>query len=93
MENIATLDMQPFTRLRRENGFARVGDELDIVMAADISDDNKWIALAGPQKMVRVYETLTGQLKYEQKKHTDWIYSVRFSPDGLLLATSDRAGD
>lgn len=73
------------------NRIAKVGDELDVVLAADISDDNRWIALAGPQKMVRVYNTLTGELKWEQKKHTDWIYSLRFSPDGLLLATADRA--
>ena len=73
------------------NRIAKVGDELDIVMAADISDDNRLIAVAGPQKMVRVYDTLTGELKWEQKKHTDWIYAVRFSPDGLLLATADRA--
>lgn len=73
------------------NRIAKVGDELDTVLAADISDDNRLVALAGPQKMVRVYDTLTGELKWEQKKHTDWIYAVRFSPDGLLLATADRA--
>ena len=73
------------------NRLARVGDELDIVLAADINEDNQLIAMAGPQKMVRVFESLTGNLKYEQKKHTDWIYCVRFSPDGLLLATADRA--
>jgi mono/diheme cytochrome c family protein len=73
------------------NRIAKVGDELDIVMSADISDDNRLIAVAGPQKMVRVYDTLTGERKWEQKKHTDWIYALRFSPDGLLLATADRA--
>ncbi len=69
----------------------RIGDELDIVMAADISDDNSKVALAGPQKMVRVYSTSTGDLLYEMKKHTDWIYALRFSPDGVLLASADRS--
>ncbi len=73
------------------NRIAKVGDELDVVLGADISDDNTLIAIVGPQKMVRVYETLTGTLKFEQKKHTDWIYTARFSPDGLLLATGDRS--
>ncbi len=69
----------------------RVGDELDIVMAADISEDNSKIALGGPQKMLRVYETATGKLLHDIKKHTDWIYAVRFSPDGLLVASADRS--
>ena len=69
-----------------------VGDELDEVLAADISADQSLVALGGPQKIVRVYSTATGELAYECKKHTDWIYSLEFSPDGVLLATSDRAG-
>lgn len=69
----------------------RVGDELDIVMAADLSEDNTKIALGGPQKLLRIYETATGQLLHELKKHTDWIYAVRFSPDGLLVASADRS--
>lgn len=77
--------------LKTGERITRVGDELDIVMAADISEDNSKIALAGPQKMVRVYNTATGELRYEMKKHTDWIYAVRFSPDGVLLATADRS--
>ena len=70
---------------------AKVGDELDIILAADISDDNSKIAIAGPQKLVRIYDTATGEKKFELKKHTDWIYDVRFSPDGLLLASADRS--
>ena len=69
-----------------------VGDELDEVLAADISADQSLIALGGPEKIVRVYNTATGELAYECKKHTDWIYALEFSPDGVLLATSDRNG-
>ncbi len=69
-----------------------VGDELDEVLAADISADQSLIALGGPQKIVRVYSTATGELAYECKKHTDWIYALEFSPDGVLLGTADRSG-
>ena len=69
-----------------------VGDELDEVLAADISADQSMIALGGPEKIVRVYSTSTGELAYECRKHTDWIYSLEFSPDGVLLATADRNG-
>lgn len=70
---------------------AKVGDELDSVLAADISPDKQHIAIAGPQKIIRVYETLTGELAHEMKKHTDWIFSLRYSPDGVLLASGDRS--
>jgi WD40 repeat protein len=69
-----------------------VGDELDEVLAADISADQSLVAVGGPGKVVRVYSTATGELAYEIVKHTDWIYSLEFSPDSVLLATSDRAG-
>lgn len=69
-----------------------VGDELDEVLAADISADQTLVALGGPGKVVRVYSTATNELAYEIKKHTDWIYALEFSPDSVLLATSDRNG-
>lgn len=68
------------------------GDELDEVLAADISADQSLVAVGGPGKIVRVYSTATGELAYEITKHTDWIYSLEFSPDSILLATSDRSG-
>jgi hypothetical protein len=70
---------------------AEVGNELDVVLAADISADHKRIALGGPQRIVRVYSAETGQLLYEKGKHTDWVLAIEFSPDGVLLATSDRS--
>lgn len=69
-----------------------VGDELDEVLAADISADQQLVAIGGPGRIVRVYNTSTKELVYEIKKHTDWIYSLEFSPDSVLLATSDRNG-
>lgn len=69
-----------------------VGEELDTVLAADISSDQKLIALGGPQKMIRVYSTADNSLVYEIKKHTDWVTSMEFSPDGVLLCTGDRNG-
>jgi WD40 repeat protein len=69
----------------------KVGDELDIVLAADISPDKRRIAIAGPQKVIRVFDSVSGELVFEMKKHTDWIFSLRYSPDGVLLASGDRS--
>lgn len=69
-----------------------LGDELDVVLAADITADLTKVALGGPQKVVRVYNVADGSQAYQITKHTDWIYSLEFSPDGILLATADRGG-
>jgi len=70
-----------------------VGDEYDSVLGADISSDHSLIALGSASKVVRVYSTATGELEYEiPKKHTEWLYCLEFSPDGILLATADRNG-
>jgi WD40 repeat protein len=69
-----------------------VGDELDAVLAADITADHRRVALGGPQRLVRVFLAADGSQAYEINKHTDWITALEFSPDGVLLATADRAG-
>ena len=69
-----------------------VGDELDTVFGADINSDLSNIALGGPQRIVRVFDTGTGSVRHELKKHTDWVYCVDYSPDGVLIATGDRSG-
>ena len=71
---------------------AVVGNEMDIVMAADITPDGKLVALGGPGKVVKGFDVATGKLVYEIKKHTDWITALEFSPDGNRLATGDRSG-
>ena len=69
-----------------------LGDELDAVLAADITADHRRVALGGPQRLVRVFLAADGSQAYEINKHTDWITALEFSPDGVLLATADRAG-
>ncbi len=69
-----------------------VGEESDAVLAADISPNQKWIALGGPAKLVKIYSTETGELKHKIKKHTDWVTSIEFSPNGEMLASGDRNG-
>lgn len=68
-----------------------VGDELDTVLGSDVNDRMTRIALGGPQKMLRIYDLADGELLFDIKKHTDWIYDVAYSPDGVLLASCDRA--
>jgi hypothetical protein len=69
-----------------------IGDENDVVLAADLSPDGKLVALGGPGKSVKLYSVAGGEPIATLKKHTDWILAVAFSPDGLLLASSDRFG-
>jgi WD40 repeat protein len=69
-----------------------IGDEADVVLAADISPNHKLVALGGPGKLVKIFDTQTGQLRQSIKKHTDWVTAMEFSPDGNLLATGDRNG-
>ena len=70
-----------------------LGDEYDEVLAADLSADQRLVALGGSAKVVRLLQTSNGSVESEITKHTDWITSVAFSPDSVLLATGDRAGN
>ena len=78
--------------VRSGKRLAEIGDELDAVLAADLSPDQQWIAIGGSGKVVKVYGTSDGLLKYKLTRHTDWITAIGFSPDGNKLATADRSG-
>ncbi|KAA1258863.1 Chromosome partition protein Smc [Rubripirellula obstinata] len=71
---------------------AVVGDELDTVFDGDANQSMTQIALGGPKKLLRIFDAADGSQQFELKKHTDWIYSVAYSPDGVLIASGDRSG-
>lgn len=78
--------------VRSGKRLAEIGDELDAVLAADLSPDQNLVAIGGSGKVVKVYGTSDGLLKYKLTRHTDWITAIGFSPDGNKLATADRSG-
>jgi mono/diheme cytochrome c family protein len=72
---------------------AGVADEPDAIIAADISPDEKLVAIGCTSRLVKLYSTEDGSLKATIDKHTDWVTAVAFSPDGRYLATGDRIGN
>ena len=78
--------------VRSGKRLAEIGDELDAVLAADLSPDQQLVAIGSSGKIVKVYRTSDGLLKYKLTRHTDWITEIGFSPDGNKLATADRSG-
>ena len=72
---------------------AELGNESDEILAADISPDERQIAIGGSGRIVKLISTIDGTVSQSLVKHTDWITAVAFSPDGKLLATADRVGN
>ena len=70
----------------------RIGDELDVVLTADIDNSLSYVVLGGPSKTAKIFDARTGDELHRITKHTDWVTATEFSPDGKFLATADRAG-
>jgi len=43
-------------------------------------------------RLVKIHSIRTGELEHKIKKHTDWVTSLAFSPNGEFLVTGDRNG-
>ncbi len=71
---------------------ATYGDELDTVLATDLLASGSRVALGGPGRLVRGFDTQRGEPRYENDKHTDWVLAMEFSPDNRFLASADRQG-
>ena len=79
--------------VRTGSRLAEIGNETDSIMAADISPDEKLVAIGGSGHTIKVFSTSDGTLQHTLVKHTDWITAVAYSPDGKLLASADRVGN
>ena len=53
---------------------------------------NLGMVVGGPDRLVKIYSTKTGELLHKIKKHTDWVTGIAFSPSGEMLASADRNG-
>ncbi len=78
--------------VRTGRRLAEIGDEVDSVLAADLGRDQRWLALGGTGRAVKLFDARDGRLAATLTKHTDWITALAFSPDGSRLATADRSG-
>ena len=65
----------------------------DAILDLAFSPDGKTLATCGYDRLIKLWNTETGQLVRELKDHSDAVYGVAFSPDGALLASgsADRA--
>jgi WD40 repeat protein len=55
------------------------------------SPDGKWIAGAGEDQMIRIWDAESGKVVHEREGHTDTVHLLVFSPDSRLIASE--AGD
>ena len=85
--SVALIDVVTGKRL------ATIGKEPDSILAADLSPDERQVALAGSSRDVKLFATQDGAQQHTLVKHTDWVTSLAFSPDGKLLASGDRVGN
>ena len=62
----------------------------DSILALALSADGKKIAAAGTDRIVRVWDVMTGKHEHAIENHADWVLGVAFTPDGKGLATASR---
>lgn len=68
------------------------GREFDSILAADATGGFRSVLTGGPSRLLKFWNTATGEADHSIKKHTDWITALDVSPDGVLAASGDRNG-
>src|ERR1700677_1474806 len=60
---------------------------IDTIYAIAVTADGKTLATGSGDKSIKVWDLVTGQLRFCLTKHCDKVLSLAFSPDGRLLAS------
>ncbi|MGJ8724975.1 MAG: c-type cytochrome domain-containing protein [Roseibacillus sp.] len=68
------------------------GREFDSVLATAITPDLATVALGGPLRLLKIWNTRENAQTQSIKKHTDWITALAASPNGKFFASGDRNG-
>lgn len=78
------------TQLVRFEGQATPGGTTGFspLSAASFSTDGRFVAAAGADAVVRVWDVQTKSEVRGLRGHTDWVTSVAFSPDGRFVASA-----
>ena len=69
-----------------------IGETLDEVRACALSRDHRRLALSSTDSIITLYDLPSGRILRKLKGHNDWVTDLKFSDDGVLLASADRGG-
>lgn len=58
-----------------------------VVTTVSLQPQGRFMATAGDDHLVRIWEMESGKLRHRLDGHTDWVRCVCFHPDGNTLAT------
>ncbi|HRY51361.1 MAG TPA: protein kinase [Candidatus Paceibacterota bacterium] len=63
-----------------------------LVTAARFSADSRWLVTASKDRTARVWDSVTGELRFAPLRLADEVLDARFSPDGKWLVTAAMDG-